>query len=700
MELQQQPAGQPVGRSTAQQPIGMDPMTGAGGMAAEPTEEQVKAEVERQQKIKTLTLSLLERRKKAIAFRQQCGIEQEWLDCEDAYVGVDNANRDIESPVASRMQKPRDPSGGAIGEAKKPGATRSTVYLNITRPYVDAASARVSDMLLPSDDRNFTIKPTPIPELAATAGVQVPPEQLEQFRMQLQTEASKRAQAAQNRIDDWLTESRYHPELRKVIEDCARLGTGVLKGPFPFKRNEKSVGKNEFGELQIVLNEKIVPMSRRVSPWDFYPDPSCGEDVNRGAYCYERDQISARQVRELIGQPAYIEEALMECLKEGPDKSNLSVRANDARMVKDDDSYEIWYYSGEITVSDFDAVYKQQHDALEAVRVVVSVINDRIVKIAPVVLDSEDFGYDLIPWQRRPEMPWGIGVAKQISVPQRMLNAATRGMSDNAALSSGPQIVLTRGVVKPADGVFEVTARKVWFADSETSVEDIRKAFLAVDIPTRQTELMSFIQFALKMAEDVTGMPMLMQGNQGQATDTVGGMEILNANANTVLRRIAHNFDDHLTRPHIRRYYEWIMTYGDESEKGDFEIDARGSTSLVEREIQMRAILGMAALVLDPRYGLDPELWAQEALRANKIDPARLELTDDKRKAQAEAAAQQAEADQRSAAEVLALKNKQIDTGAAIAKDNNDTKVVIADKNIAARQPTAAPQLVAGNARW
>jgi hypothetical protein len=79
------------------------------------------------------------------------------------------------------------------------------------------------------------------------------------------------------------------------------------------------------------------------------------------------------------------------------------------------------------------------------------------------------------------------------------------------------------------------------------------------------------------MAEDVTGLPQIMQGQQGQAPETVGGMQILQNNAGTVLRRIAKTYDDRITEPHVRRYYEWLMTYGDDAEKGDFQIDARGS---------------------------------------------------------------------------------------------------------------------------
>lgn len=604
---------------------------------------QRQREMEAQQ-IAFLTASLLQKRKKAIEGRQASGIEQEWLACEDAYEGIDDANRATEQPVAAGASKPRSHLGGAIGVTTKPSGTRSTVFLNITRPYCDAAAARVSDMLLPTDDRNFAFQPTPIPELDVASEDQsaLPIELAEATSVATVAElaalkleeAKTKAERAQTRVDDWLVECQYHAEARKAIEDCSRLGSGILKGPVPTRRKRVKVAQ-EGGAIAFGITHAIAPDTKRVDPWDLFPDPSCGENIHNGSYLFERDRLSAKQLRDLQGQPGYRDDEIDACLDEGPSKINVH---SDGRRTEDDERFEAWYFVGQISEDELTLLNPTYNGSSggKHIDVVCTMVNDRIIKAAPSHLDSGDFPYDLMPWQARVGLPFGIGVAKQISVPQRMLNAATRNLNDNAALSSAPQIIMKRGVVTPADGTFELTPRKVWFCDPNADERDVRMAFMAIEIPTRQGELMNIIQFALKMAEDVTGLPMLMQGNQGKAPDTVGGMTILNNNANAVLRRIARLFDDRFTEPHMRRYYEWIMLYGDESEKGDFTIDARGSTTLVERDIQQQALMAMGAIVKDPAYGIDPELWAQEMLKANKIDPKRVMLTEEKRKAQAE----------------------------------------------------------------
>jgi len=204
---------------------------------------------------------------------------------------------------------------------------------------------------------------------------------------------------------------------------------------------------------------------------------------------------------------------------------------------------------------------------------------------------------------------------------------------DNAGIASGPMLIFRQGVVTPANGVAEMAPRKVWIlgedADATIAAE---RAIGVVKVDMLVQELMMIIQFGLKLAEDVTGLPMLLQGQQGKAPDTLGGMQMMNNNASTVLRRLARLFDDCITEPHVRRYYTWLLQYGeDDAEKGDFTIDARGSSALVERDIQNQAILQMGAIVANPAFGINPEKWFEEYCKSQRLDPKRLRYTDEEK---------------------------------------------------------------------
>lgn len=584
------------------------------------------------QQIESIGEAISKKRDEAVSGRAASGIEQEWAEDEDAYQGVDGANKgDL------KTYKGGDLSATPIG-IKQGGTTRSTVFLNITRPYVDAAAARIADMLMPTDDRNWAFKPTPIPELdQAMKQMQQPQMQqpggpapmqdprLAQLR-QIQDEANKRSESAQTQIDDWQVECGWHGEIRKVIENCSRLGTGVLKGPVPAKRKRRKTSNG-----QMVMEIEIAPESKSIDPDRLYPDPACGESIHNGSYVFELDELSTRQLRDLKGLPGYLSENIDKVIEEGPGKKNVGTAKTKSN---EDEKFETWYYYGFLDRDDLEAldVEIEEESKLEGIPAIVTLVNDTPIRAALNPLDSGDFPYDVMPWQRRAGHWAGVGVARQIRTPQRMINAGTRNLMDNAGLSAGPQIVLWKNKIVPADGVWELSPRKLWFAREEADIKGVGDAFASFNIQSLQAELMNIIQFALKMAEDVTGLPALLQGQQGKAPETVGGMQMLQNNASSVLRRIAKSFDDHITVPHITRYYDWLMTYGeDDSMKGDFIIDARGSSALVERDMQNQAILQMGQMVMNPAFGIDPEKWFEEACKSQRLDPKRFKMDDEKR---------------------------------------------------------------------
>lgn len=592
--------------------------------------EEIEAkERERQEalaaKVEAFGASLAKKRDEAIAWRKASGIEDEWQAAEDAYQGIDDANR----PQVSG--KPSSANGGYINTTVRT-AGRSTVFLNITRPYTDAAAAKVGDMLLPTDDTPWAIKPTPMPsdlQSMTQAPVQMA---AAQAMAEVEARAKSAAEGATKQIEDWLVECQWHAEVRKQIEDCARLGTGILKGPEPVKRYNR-VTLDEGGVEVMVLESKIVPASKCVSPWKVYPDPACGERVQDGSYILEVDTLTAKALRELKGLPGVLDWQIDKVLEEGPGgrhKSELFTPG--AVRAKEDDQYEVWYFYGFADREDLIAAGVDVPEGDVSVPAIITMVNDVVIKAALNPLDTGEFPYDFMVWQRKQGVPWGTGIPAQISTPQRMLNAAARNMMDNAGYSAGPQLVMRRDAISPADGTWQITPRKIWYVNDGADVNAVNQAFMAINIPTLQAELMNIINFALRMAEDVTGLPMLMQGQQGKAPDTVGGMQMLLNNASVVLRRIARMFDDRVVEPHIRRYYKWLMDYGDNPEiKGDFQIDARGSSALVERDIQNQAILQMGALVGNPAFGIDPEKWFAETCKAQRLDPKRFQMDDEKR---------------------------------------------------------------------
>lgn len=585
-------------------------------------------------------ITLLAKRKEAIQGRAASGIEEEWTEDEEHYQGIDDANRAYQN--ANQLYRSRKMA--VLGQStQRPGSpSRSVVFLNITRPYVDAASARVADMLLPTDDRAWEIKPTPIPDLsqsqltqlAQAMGLQRP----EEVRSAIEEQSAQAAAAAermQRAIEDPLVESNWHGEVRQVIEDSARIGSGVLKGPFPIMRTSRLTRRNPVTQMtEFHKMENIKPGSKRIDPWNLFPDPACGENIHNGSYTWEREYIGKRQIKEMLADPSYDSAQLLGALREGPSRTR---EGTESVYRAGDDEYEMWIFYGHCARDHLQRLGVELEEGDEdRLPTMAVMINDRLVKVVLSPQEDGQFPYDVLAWQRRPGLPWGVGISRQIRTVQRMLNASVRAMMDNSGLSAAPQIVIGEGVT-PEDGRWTLSPGKIWRAQPNASVADVRGAFSAFVVPSVQNELMNIIQFAMQMAEDTTGMPAMLQGIRGDAPNTLGGMQMQNNNATSVLRRLAKRFDDYMTRPHIQRYFDWMMTYSDdESIKGDFEIEVRASSALVERDAQQQFLMSLLQVAKDPVYELDPAKLAAELCKGQRLDPKNFQLDEGQKAARAQ----------------------------------------------------------------
>jgi len=110
----------------------------------------------------------------------------------------------------------------------------------------------------------------------------------------------------------------------------------------------------------------------------------------------------------------------------------------------------------------------------------------------------------------------------------------------------------------------------------------------------------------------------------------VGGMQILVANASSLLRRMARVYDDFLIKPHIKAYYEWMMNYADdESIKGDFKIVAHGSSASVIRDQRNQFLLQtVPQMMANPAFGIDPTRLFKEIAKISGLqNPESIQFT-------------------------------------------------------------------------
>ena len=604
--------------------------------------------MQRQIKLDELGKKLAKSRNEAINDRAASGFEQIWREDEEYYNGIDDLNRSTTQYI-----KPRTTSGGLTSTAiqNKSGDAQCAEFLNITRPFCDAAEARMCDMLLPQNDWPFHIKPTPIPDLDQAIESQsslVDPATGQPFDMAQAAKAKKQAIAdkvekAADQIKDWLIQSDYKSENRKVMANAVQVGTGILKGPFPNKRKLTKIVQGALVEI-----EEIYPDVKCISHWDFFPDMNCGEDIQEGDYVFERDYMTARQLRNLIGVPGYEEDAIKKVLKEGPGRKNLESHQQSDTL--DNDRFEVWYYYGTIDNEDLEELDKdyackcseaREEDkeiTAEPINAIVVIVNDTVIKGIESPLGNYGYPFDVMVWKRVANKPFGAGVAREGRAAQRTVLASFRTLMENMGLSSMPMLAFLKSALIPAEnGNYSIHKGKRWIINEDSGLLDASKAIQPIIIPPMQAELTEMIQLGMKMMEDSTGITFLMQGQQGSAPDTVGGMQMMLQNSSTVLRNVARLYDQKVTIPNIQRHYGWLLMYGDDDMKADLQIEATGASSLVEREIQamyMPQILQMIST--NPGLEGSPKKAFQEWLKSLKFEPSKFDMDEDEKAAMAQ----------------------------------------------------------------
>lgn len=663
-------------------------------------------------RLKSIGETIARKRDAAVSFRKSSGIEAVWLACEEAYLCMDNVNRSefagakwakptsMQGPVTSDNVVPRDPM-------------RSTAFVRLTARYVDMGAAKVSEILLPIDDKAFSLEPTPVPDLidkqddrsplvgpdgrpvmmkadpaqapqlgqapaqpdpsqmagmpalsgiaqavtGATAPQGMQPATVADAVADAINEAKIRAEKAERRIYDWMVEANYPGEMRKVIHDAARIGVGVLKGPYPDMRTSYALSKVNEG-MRLTVAKSTAPGLRWLDPWNFYPEEGCGENIHDGDGVFEVDYLSERQIRDLKkvefadGEPVYLTDQLDEVIKEGPQKSNVSDDGqNPSRKDKvKDKSYAVWYYTGTLSREDMCSLkavgLEEVDEDVQVVNAIITLVNDTVIRATINPMDSGRFPYHVIPWSRRAGHWAGVGVAEQVSMPQRTLNASVRALLNNAGFSAGAQIVIDRRAVSPMDGSWQLTPNKMWDVTGEGATDDVRKMFMVQNFPNISAELMSITQLAYKMAEEATAIPLVTQGQQGATSPaTFGAAELQNNNANTLLRSIAYTVDDRITEPLVSMLYEYLLIDPSipEDEKGDFEINARGSITMVEKAIQEQTLMQLLQASVNPAFGMSPEKLMGQVLASKRLDPRKVQYTDEEKAQMQQAQQQQAQ---------------------------------------------------------
>jgi len=532
----------------------------------------------------------------------------------------------------------------------------SQVFVPLTRRICNIVEARWGDLLFPTDDRNFVVQESPVPDLSdaeellkklppeqmvnsGVPGVQVPAGKMHAALRDVREEAKRKAANMQRVVDDQLKEANYPIEARKVMHDALKLGTGVLKGPFALARRKSIWTFDEAsGKMVKSVIEDVTATVKRVDPWNFYPQLGVSE-VDESADFFEKHRMNQAELAALARQPGFDPDAIAAIIEGKTLQSrdeNLDIQREAAGTVGvDDDRYNLIEYTGPVLAEELRACgCDTGEDPLLSYMAVVwfSEFTGHVVKAMLYPLETgSQRPYRVLNWQRDSASIFGYGLPYEIRDSQEAVNSAFRAAMDNMGLSVGPQVVVNDKKIVPANGQWVIEPNKVWrLADSAVPVANVFGFF---QIDSRVNELLAVFNTAKQIAEEIGGPAMAMQGTEAPSYVQAGatGMAIAYNAANVWMRRGVKNYDDQVTVPLVSGFIDWNMEFSDDDDiKGDVNAIARGTSALLEAEGQvqrLQVLMGMSQQAGVPIRKMVNQL-RQMAL-AMRLDPDDLLPNDD-----------------------------------------------------------------------
>jgi len=410
-------------------------------------------------------------------------------------------------------------------------------------------------------------------------------------------EISPAKEAARNMeklIHDQIDESSGSTEMRNAIFESALFGTGIVKGPFNFNKTlhkwEDNEGSREYTPVSI-----RVPRIEFVSVWDFFPDPNA-TSIEECEYIVHRHKLNKSQLRALRKMPYFNEDAIRDCMMLGPNYTEEDYEyelKDDQRMADMGASrFEVLEYWGLMDAEyakDVGIELPEEVDILDEIQINAWICNGLVLRAVVNPFTPHRIPYNAFPYERNPYSFFGVGVAENMNDSQQIMNGHARMAIDNLALS-GSVIFDVDETMLVGGQSMEIYPGKVFRRQSGMQGQAIH----GLKFPnTSQENLMMFDKFR-QLADEQTGIPSYSHGQTGvqSMTRTASGMSMLLGAASLNIKTVVKNLDDFLLKPLGKAYFQWNMQFfeGELKTKGDLEIKAMGTNSLMQKEVRSQRL--------------------------------------------------------------------------------------------------------------
>ena len=523
-----------------------------------------------------------------------------------------------------------------LARLNQASGSRSKVFVGLTRTKVMAAYSRIIDLLFQNGEIFFAVNPTPIPQIdplkamqmrqmameqIAQASRQDPMmnqdlvaarmEELEEEFLELEKEiAEKAAESMTVDIEDQLVETNAEMKLKEAILEACIFGSGAAKSGtvrIDKKQSYSQVLDPETGEQKYSLSvlESVMPDVESVSIFDLYPDPYC-TTLNDCDGLFRRHVLTRKQFRDLSDLPQFDGDMVKYLLKVNrngnhTEEEHEKTRRRIAGINEKSESsrFVVMEYWGTIDGYDLEEhgiEMPEGADLSDDYSACVWFCDGKVLKVMLNPIAGYKIPYHIFPYERAPHQFWGTGVPRMMRDSQGTMNAATRIWLDNLALSSGPMCEVNTDLLAAGEDPTDIHPWRVFLREGGDGSMPAVRWYQPV---ANANGLNQIVEIFRRFADETTSLPSYTHGEQTQSLNkTATGMSMLMGAANIALKSTIKNIDDFLIEPMIKSLFHFNMEFGvNEKSKGDLRIVARGSTALIQKEVQSQRLLQFLSIV-------------------------------------------------------------------------------------------------------
>ena len=536
---------------------------------------------------------------------------------------------------------------------------RSKAYPRLTRVKVISVLSRIMNLMFPGNERNWELHASPSPDMdpqdvmealqkymrkQQEAGLEV---ELTDDLIATATQelAAERADKLSLVLDDQLQElggdqsQDYVTLNRKVAQSGILYGLGVMRGPFAKPVTVTKWALDPMTRMPAPIPQtKYKPMYEFLPVWDFYPDMSAKTFAQMDGY-FTRVVMSRSQVRALADRADFFGDQIKKYLTRNSagnyrpqpfetELRALGVKINVNEMKPETQKYEVIVWNGPVSgqnlsLAGVDVPQNKMADDLDAE---IWLIDGNVIKA------------DINPWRKLgvdvktihtflfdedDTSPVGNGLPNVVRDSQMSIAAATRMLLDNASVVCGPNLELNTDLLRPDQDLTSTTAYKIWYREG-MGVEAKFPAVRNVQIDSHMDELLKMIDLFMKFADMETFVGPAtggdMQRGFAEPMRTAAGASMLRGDAALPFKDIVRNFDV-FTQSVINSLVQFNRKFNPGmAPEGDYNVVARGATSLIAKEVRGMQLDQMAAsMTPDEKIHVDERKFVEARFQVRDL---------------------------------------------------------------------------------